>query len=76
MSRSCGCLKNKPKQDLTGKRFGKLTVLGIDESNTNNGLYWRCLCDCGNIKLYKTTPLTKGKVISCGCENKKKSSDA
>lgn len=43
--------------DFTGKKIGKLLVLGIDENhkyNTSNKLVWKCQCDCGNI-CYKTT---------------------
>ena len=46
---SCGCswTKGKP-HDLTGQRFGKLTV--IRPARTKNGLYgWICQCDCGAI---------------------------
>ena len=33
--------------DLTGQRFGKLTV--IEKSGTKNGsVLWKCECDCGN----------------------------
>ena len=35
--------------DLTGQRFGKLTVLKKAPSR-NGKVYWLCQCDCGNIK--------------------------
>ena len=37
--------------DLTGQRFGKLTVLKYDESSacSEQGTRWICKCDCGNI---------------------------
>ena len=39
------------RNDLTGKRFGKLTVLYVDKEITGNGkVYCICKCDCGNIK--------------------------
>ena len=47
--------------DLTGQRFGKLTVLGIDENNKYNSskkIQWKCQCDCGNI-CYKTADSLK-----------------
>ena len=36
------------KIDLTGQRFGKLTVVGIDGNNHKSGTYWMCICDCQN----------------------------
>ena len=36
------------RKDLLDKRFGKLTVIGIDEERTkDNKVYWWCQCDCG-----------------------------
>jgi hypothetical protein len=34
--------------DLTGKRFGRLTVVGIYDRTPNGCIRWRCRCDCGN----------------------------
>lgn len=47
--------------DLTRQKFGKLTVLGIDEENkynSSNRIQWKCQCDCGNI-CYKTAESLK-----------------
>lgn len=57
--------KNKVK-DLTGQRFGRLTVIGIDDRNTRK-TYWNCLCDCGNIKSVRSDSLQSGAIRSCGC---------
>lgn len=62
---------NYNKEDLTGKRFGKLTVIeyiGIvkDKNNVNRQI-WRCKCDCGNEKIVKSNYLKNGNVKSCGC---------
>jgi hypothetical protein len=36
-------------QDLTGRRFGKLTVIRRAENNAANGrVRWLCQCECGN----------------------------
>ncbi len=53
------------KYDVTGKRFGKLTVIKYIDSN-NQGRRWLCRCDCGNEKLVYSKNLKRG-VISCGC---------
>ena len=35
-------------KDLTGQRFGKLTVIKRVENNDRNKVRWLCQCDCGN----------------------------
>lgn len=60
-------------KDLTGMKFGRLTVLRLDEKqSTPSGKYWVCKCDCGNIKTVSGDSLkkpegAKGSCKSCGC---------
>ncbi|SCC62096.1 Uncharacterized protein BCZB5J_05094 [Bacillus cereus] len=55
--------------DLTGKKFGRLTVVERDK-NIKKGTYWICNCDCGtNGKTVNAYSLKNGKTISCGCYN-------
>ena len=51
-------------QDLTGQKFNKLTVL---ELASRNPVYWKCLCDCGNITYVRPMNLKRNMVKSCGC---------
>lgn len=57
--------------DMTGRRYGKLTV--ERKGRSANGMIWLCRCDCGNIAKRKGTDLrrtlrkTGGANISCGC---------
>lgn len=44
---------NKSFKDLSGKRFGKLTVLCQDHTDNYRKIYWKCLCDCGNISIVR-----------------------
>lgn len=54
--------------DLTGNKYGRLTVLKKDDNRkTNNGSYWICQCDCGTIKSIKSSSLRRGEIQSCGC---------
>lgn len=54
------------KNDLTGQRFGKLTVIEyLGRKNHQN--YWKCRCDCGNIVCCYHYNLTRGTSTSCGC---------
>lgn len=61
--------------DLTGKRFGMLTVLGRDEDyilpSGKKALTWKCRCDCGNVKRIYGNALRGGQG-SCGCVSKRK----
>lgn len=56
--------------DLTGKCFGRLTV--IERTNEQEDRYWiwRCRCDCGKEIFVNTKRLTRGTVSHCGCGNK------
>lgn len=59
------------KKELTGKRFGKLTV--IRETGKKNGVYmWECICDCGNNINVRGHELTRGHTKSCGCLKKER----
>lgn len=69
---SCGCQKHlKQLEDLTGKRFGMLTVLEYDRVEGKGHTYWKCKCDCGTIKSIRKDELINGSVISCGCYHDK-----
>ena len=57
---------SRKKIDLTGQRFGRLTVVAPAE-NIGNRTAWLCQCDCGNEIVAKTAHLRAGKVKSCGC---------
>ena len=58
-------------EDLTGQRFGRLTVLeATDQKSKDNRRIWKCLCDCGNIKFATCHNLKRGDCTSCGCKNK------
>ena len=54
------------KEDLTGKRFGRLLVLRRNGSVPGQAL-WRCLCDCGTETDEPGSHLRRGNTKSCGC---------
>lgn len=54
-------------KDITGKRFGKLIVIGLDNI-VNNRAYWNVRCDCGNEKSVRGDTLKV--IVSCGCVKK------
>lgn len=64
------------KRNLTGQKFGRLTVLYELPERKNGKIQWRCRCDCGNEKDVLSTSLTSGHTQSCGCLQKEKTSAA
>ena len=60
------------KTDYTGKRYGRLVVLGDgDDITSPNGSCVRtfvCMCDCGNITEVRHSAVC-GTTKSCGCLN-------
>lgn len=73
-TRDCGCMKSQKKnartgrkaEDLTGKVFGRLTVLERTE-NRNSLVTWKCRCSCGEITTASSHDLKTGLKKSCGC---------
>lgn len=57
-------------KDLTGERFGRLTVLKRAGTNSSRKPVWECLCDCGNSKNIVSQSLLNGTTKSCGCLRK------
>ena len=79
-TQSCGCLakeiitkRNMERGggDLTGQRFGRLTVIGFDhwleKDNGHRDRMWKCKCDCGNVCVINHRYLRFGNTQSCGC---------
>ena len=57
-------------KDLTGQRFGRLTVKNLDhKEKVKNGskTYWYCICECGRSAIIRTDHLTRNITHSCGC---------
>lgn len=60
-------------QDLTGKTFGRLTVIGLVGSDVRGRLRWLCDCECRNEKVIRGDHLRRDAIKSCGCLNKEHS---
>ena len=58
-----GCVRN----DVTGKRFGRLVALRTDRRDKHHNRLWVCQCDCGNEIEKKVGDLVTGNTMSCGC---------
>lgn len=68
----------KVKKDLTGKIFGRLTVIEQVEdhicSNGRHNAQWLCECKCGNKTIVQSGDLNSGHTSSCGCLQKERTS--
>ena len=78
-TRSCGCynkerIRKSNLKDLTGQKFGRLTVIRRAENYIKIPGHpvtrWLCRCDCGNEKIIRGGNLTSKITLSCGCYNK------
>ena len=58
--------------DLTGQKFGMLTVLERAGTSKDGKAMWRCRCDCGVEKDVSGKLLRNGNTKSCGCNRFKK----
>lgn len=58
-------------QDLTGQRFGRLTVIERVKNNKFGTAQWYCKCDCGKYDIVSTGNLKKN-TASCGCYRKER----
>lgn len=73
LTQSCGCLHSKVvsdrlTKDIVGQKFGRLTVLERDTTRPKSkGVFWICLCECGNKTTVITQSLKNGDTQSCGC---------
>ena len=54
-------------KDLTGMKFGRLTVIERRGSNSRRNALWLCHCECGNEKIISGASLVHGHTNSCGC---------
>lgn len=78
--KSCGCILAEYqkrfnenavlKYDLTGKTFGRWTVLGRDWYIGRAHVRWLCRCSCGTEKSLDGGYLRNGTSKSCGCLNR------
>lgn len=55
--------------DLTGKRFGRLVALRLDDTGKK---FWLCRCDCGAVRPISGARMREGVTQSCGCLHKER----
>ena len=57
----------KPRNNITGNRFGRLVATGFKHFNDKKQDCWLFKCDCGNEKIMPSAHVKWGRVRSCGC---------
>ena len=62
-------------KDLTGQKFGSLTVIKRVENNKHGKAMWLCRCKCGNELKVLGNDLRNGHTSSCGCLQKKRTAE-
>jgi hypothetical protein len=60
--------------DLTGRTFGLLRVVGKNAPRPAGRTEWLCLCECGQTKIAIGQYLKSGVTTSCGCTTSAKRS--
>ena len=67
-------------KDLTGQRFGMLTVISRAEDYVQYSgkriVQWLCVCDCGTEKIIRGKHLKSGAIVSCGCYGRNRLKDS
>lgn len=62
-----GRMNNPNFVNLTGQKYGRLTVLERAENDKQGNAQWLCQCICGNKKVIRGKALRTGRTSSCGC---------
>lgn len=57
-------------KNLSGNKFGRLTVVSFNSSDGKGNIKWNCKCLCGNISICTRRSLEGGHSKSCGCLKK------
>ena len=63
---TCGSRVHR-MEDLSGRTFGRLTVICFDHIDLRHESNWLCKCDCGNETVVTRDRLLRGVTRSCGC---------
>ena len=61
--------------DLTNRRFGRLTVIQYVGKDSNGHSLWKCVCACGDSVIVRGCSLKSGATKSCGCLRKESTAE-
>lgn len=63
------------REDMTGYKCGRVTVIEYAGTSEDRRALWRCSCECGRTFITRGKDLRQGKVNSCGCARREHCSD-
>lgn len=55
-------------KDMTGKQFGRWTVICFAGFNNSGAAMWQCVCECGTVRDVNGYTLRSGRSTCCGCK--------
>lgn len=59
--------RSRRTEDMTGRTYGRLTVLEYSGVDAHHKAQWLCACECGNQKVVNAASLKRCLATSCGC---------
>lgn len=59
--------KRTRRIDISGRKFGHLTVLKHAGSSKGGEALWQCRCDCGALTQVLSSDVRRSRTVSCGC---------
>ena len=81
-TQSCGCYNKQRtsetnrgrtvRENLTGQKFGMITLTTLHTVNQHGCAIWNGVCDCGNVLKILARSVKSGHTVSCGCLKKSK----
>ena len=57
-------------KDITGEKFGFLSVISFSHVEGKKGAFFNCQCECGKTTVIRSKNLISGGTRSCGCLKK------
>lgn len=64
------------RKNISGNRYGRLSVISHSGTNKSGNHLWECMCDCGTRATVTYGNLTSGHTLSCGCLQKERTAKA
>jgi hypothetical protein len=64
----------RERQDFTGQKFGRLTVIGTEIDEKGKSLQV-CRCECGTVVKIHSYRIKNGSTVSCGCHSREKAKE-
>ena len=61
--------------DMTGQKYGRVTVVSYAGISEDRRALWKCVCECGTTFITRGKDLRSGKVTSCGCARREHCSE-